>query len=363
MKIGIDAKWFFEGPVSNRLVIRQLVQNLIAENEGHELFIFLNQKHKNLPFDFLAPGVRLVYVWGGNNLISNVFLLPFLGKKLGLDGILYQNFGSFWGPKRWVYIHDVVFLSHPQFFTRTERIYFSFMPFLLRFANKIITISFSEKRRMESFGLQKNTAIEVVYHGRDEAFSTLDHWNPENWEGIKKKYSLPERYLLFVGRLNYRKNLGRLLEAVLQIENCPPLLVIGEKDWKTDPALDQLVREGERQKKIRLFGKISQEDLPLLYAGAEVFCFVSLAEGFGLPVLEAMSSGIPVLTSKDTAMEEICGEAAIYCDPMDVQSIAEGLTFLINQPEERIKLRAKGLMQKDKFDWNVTALKIFSILK
>ena len=62
-------------------------------------------------------------------------------------------------------------------------------------------------------------------------------------------------------------------------------------------------------------------------------------------------------------MEEICGEAAIYCDPMDVQSIAEGLTFLINQPEERIKLRAKGLMQKDKFDWNVTALKIFSILK
>jgi glycosyltransferase involved in cell wall biosynthesis len=363
MKIGIDAKWYFDGPVSNRNVIRKIVENLIAENPGHELFFFLNRKHKNFPFEFSGPWVHPVYVWGGNNLISNVFLLPFCGKKLGLDGILYQNFGSFWGPNCWVYIHDVVFLSHPQFFTRLERSYFSFMPFLLRFAHKIITISYAEKRRMESFGLNNKTAIDVVYHGRDDSFVTRDQWPQEGWEKVKEKYLLPERYLLFVGRLNFRKNLGRLLRALFKVENCPQLLVIGEKDWKTDPALDQLAIECERLKKVRLLGKISQDDLPIIYSGAEVFCFFSLAEGFGLPVLEAMASGVPVLTSKNSAMEEVCGEAACYADPENVDEIAEAIDFLTHNSEERKKMAALGLCRKEKFNWKETAQKLFSIFE
>ncbi len=363
MKTGIDAKWYFEGPVSNRLVVQKLVQHMIAANKGHRLYFFLNRKHRHLPFHFSGPGIETVYVWGGNNLISNLFILPFYGKKLGLDGILYQNFGSFWGPERWVYIHDVVFLSHPRFFSLAERLYFSFMPLLLRFAAKIITISYSEKKRIETWCPGLKVPVEVVHHGRDGRFLPAEKCPQNELNEVKSRLGLPGRYLLFVGRLNVRKNLGRLAEAVMAVPDCPPLMIIGEKDWKSDPGLDSLLENGETEGKLRRLGKVSANDLPLVYAGAEIFCFVSLAEGFGLPVLEAMSAGIPVLTSADSAMSEICGSAAEYCNPMDTQSIAQALSSLLNDREKRAQLSLAGLKRQEEFDWDHTAKRLLEIME
>lgn len=363
MKIGIDAKWFFSGPVSNQVVVRNLVENLVRENPGHELYFFLNKKHRNLHFPFVGPQIKTVFVWAGNNMISNLFLLPFWGKKLGLDGILYQNFGSILGPKPWVYIHDVIYLSHPEFFSLPERLYFSLMPFLSRFADKIITISESEKKRMQAYGLGNRTEISVLHHGKEPEFKPAREQNPEKLEAVRQQYQLPAQYLLYVGRLNARKNIGRLLQAVNEIPNAPPLVIVGEADWKSESGLRELLEKSSRENKVMLLGKVPFSDLPSILCMAEIFCFPSLAEGFGLPVLEAMASGVPVLTSKDSAMSEVCAGAAILVDPFEPRSIRAGISELLENPEIRKEMSEKGLERAKEFDWKKTAQKLFQILE
>jgi glycosyltransferase involved in cell wall biosynthesis len=362
-RIGIDAKWFFSGPVSNRIVIQNLVENLIKENPGHRLVIFLNRKHRYASFPFSEEKVERVYVWGGNNMISNLLLLPLLGKKHHLDGILYQNFGSFFGPRPWVYIHDLIFKSHPQFFTWKERLYFSFMPFLLRFADKVITISNSEKSRILAHCPFLKAPVYVVQHGRNAAFQTQETFSEVELERVKESYQLPHQFILFVGRLNDRKNIGNLLQALDLLDNPAQLVIVGEEDWQLDPGLRERLKEGQKSGKLILTGKVPFVDLPVLYSLATLFCFPSFAEGFGLPVLEAMSAGIPVATSEKSAMEEVCGEAAMYFDPHSPESISSAIQILLSDSGLRGKLREKGLAQSRMFDWKKSGTKIYEAIQ
>ena len=362
MKIGIDAKWYFEGPVSNRVVIRNLVAALAANPQGHQLYFFLNRKFRSLPFPFEGEHVHKVYVWAGNNMLSNLLLLPFLGKKLQLDGILYQNFGSFFGPGRWVYIHDVLFLQYPEFFSRLERWYFSLILFLARFADKIITISRHEMERMQRFGIGKKCSISFVHHGREVAFRPSALHPPEQLQALREKYSLPESFLLYTGRINSRKNLLKLLEAYAQTDTELPMIFIGAKDWKNEPGLDLLMKHLQQQGRLILCGKIPFEDLTGIMCLATLFCYLSLAEGFGLPVLEAMASGVPVLTSENSAMAEICGEAALMTDPMNVHSIKNALQMVLDSPQLREELAGAGLRRAGEYSWEKSASELLNIL-
>lgn len=362
-RIGIDAKWFFSGPVSNRIVIQNLLENLIKENPGHQLVVFLNRKHRHLYFPYSEKDVERVYVWGGNNMISNLLLLPLLGRKCHLDGILYQNFGSFFGPRPWVYIHDLIFKSHPQFFTWKERLYFSFMPFLLRFADKVITISYSEKNRIHSYCPYLRAPVYVAQHGRNLAFQSRELFSEVEIERVKETYHLPLQFILFVGRLNDRKNIGNLLRAFELLDNPVPLVIVGEEDWQLDPSLKNKLNEGQQNGKLILTGKVPFADLPILYSQAIIFCFPSFAEGFGLPVLEAMSAGIPVATSQKSAMEEVCGEAAQYFDPHSPESIANAIQLLQFNSGLRERLKEKGRARSMYFDWKKSATRIYEAIQ
>lgn len=362
-KIGIDAKWFFSGPVSNRIVIENLLENLIQENPGHRLVVFLNRKQKDNHFPYSDELIEKVYVWGGNNMISNALLLPLLGIKHQLDGILYQNFGSFFGPRSWVYIHDLIFESHPWFFTWKERIYFSFMPFLLRFANKVITISNSEKRRILAHCPFLKASVYVAQHGRNPSFQPRESFSEVELMRVKESYHLPLQFILFVGRLNDRKNIGNLLKALDLLENPIPLVIVGEEDWQLDSGLKSKLHKGQHNGKLILTGKVPFADLPILYSLATIFCFPSFAEGFGLPVLEAMSAGIPVATSEKSAMEEVCGKAAMYFDPHSPESIANAIQILLRDSVLRDKLRDKGLAQSLLFGWKKSADSIFEAIQ
>ena len=362
MRIGIDAKWFYEGPISNRIVVTNLVESLVRNNDCHDLVFFLNRKHKNREFPFLQDNVRILYVWAGNNMISNLFLLPFYGLRLRLDGILYQNFASFWGPSVWVYIHDVIFMSHPQFFSRFEKLYFLFIPFFARFAKKIITISEAEKSRMLLYGVGSKESISVVYHGRNLSFKPKENFRMEDLLAVKKKYDLPGRYILYVGRLNVRKNIDNLLKAVQSLKESIPLIIIGKEDWKTDSEVNKLLNILLKSGQAKQLGHVPFEDLPQIYALAEVFCFPSFAEGFGLPVLEAMASGLSVVTSKNSAMEEICGPAGLFVDTTKAEEIRDGLQLLINNDELKAQFRSTGLDRSRLFDWNNSAQQIFKII-
>lgn len=362
MKIGIDAKWYFEGPVSNKVVIRNLVTAMAANPQGHQLYFFLNRRHRNRPFPFKGKHIHTVYVWAGNNMLSNLFLLPLLGIRLGLNGILYQNFGSFFGPPRWLYIHDVIFLQYPEFFSLTERLYFSFIPFLARFAAIIITISRHEKERLERFGFARYADIHFVHHGREKAFRPAGLQDAELLRAVRKKYGLPEKYLLYTGRINTRKNLLILLQAFQKTDTRMPMVFVGKKDWKNEAGLEQIMGQLEQSDRLILCGSVPFEDLPSILCQAAVFCFISRAEGFGLPVLEAMASGVPILTSENSAMAEICGTAALLTNPQDEKAVRQALQRLLHDQNLQNTLAEAGLKRSEDFSWEKTASELMNLI-
>jgi len=243
-----------------------------------------------------------------------------------------------------------------------ERVYFSLMPVLLRFASKVITISQSEKDRILTHCPGVKAPVFVVHHGRNDAFKPEKEFNLEERNRVKELYALPNRYLLFVGRLNDRKNLGNLLLAIQNLKDPVPLVVVGEENWQLAADLKLKLREGQTQGLVILTGKVPFSDLPVLYSMALLFCFPSYVEGFGLPVLEAMSAGVPVATSGKSAMSEICKDAAQYFEPESWQSIAECLTTLISDPSLVQSLVEKGHLRSVQFSWKNSASELFKIL-
>ena len=162
---------------------------------------------------------------------------------------------------------------------------------------------------------------------------------------VRSLYRLPEEYLLFVGTVEPRKNLRRLVAALDLLPDAPPLVVAGADGWG-DGGVDAET-EG-----VRFLGFVAAEDLPGLYAGASVFCYPSEREGYGLPVLEAMAQGTPVVTSRGTSTEEVAGKAAVLVEPTDVEDIARGITEAASRRKE---LSAKGINRAQRRSWGDTA--------
>lgn len=351
MRIGIDAKWYFEGPPSGKRVVRSLVDTFLQYPGDDEWVIILNAKHRNHPFPIPSPRISICYVWAGNNLLSNVFVVPGVADRLKLDAVLYQNFVTPLGRhKKIAYIHDVLFLSHPHFYTLTERLYFSPLRWLARFAHKIITVSSEEKSRLLTYQMGSADSIAVAHHGIDEGFKPVSKFSAAYVAEVKDKYKLPDRFILFVGRLNLRKNVDHLLRAIPLLMNKEiPLVLVGGEDWKKSnhaPIVDQL----NLSNRIIFTGAIYAE-LPVVYGLASVFCFPSYAESFGLPPLEAMAAGVPVVVSNTTSLPEVCGPAASYVDPQSQEQIAAAIDELLTDKTLHARRMQEGIERARTFTW------------
>jgi len=352
MKIGFDAKWFYEGPPSGKVVIRNLIEHIIKENKEDELIIFLDNKFKNNKFPFKGANIHLEYIWAGNNLISNLFVLPFRAKRLGVEVVLYQNFADFFPfYKKVSYIHDVLFLTHPQFYTWKERLYFAPLKFLTHCSDLVVTVSESEKKRLIATNYASSEKIHVVYHGVNPIFKPLEEQKSETINKIIRKYRLPEKFILFVGRLNVRKNVAKLIHAFKLTNADIPLVIVGKTDWKTQD-YKLLAKNLGLQEKVFFLDSIYGEELAILYSLAQIFCFPSYAESFGLPVLEAMASGTPVITSYLTALPEVCGNVALFIKPNSPEDIAEKIDFLIENHTLQAKLKMEGIKRAKQFNWS-----------
>jgi len=353
MRIGIDAKWFFNGNPSGRVVVKNLLEKLIELNTDNEIYVILNKKDIKEPFPFQKNKIKLIYVWGGVNLLSNIIIVPFVLLRYKLDVCVFQYFAPLFGKyKKIVFIHDIIFKTNPEYFTLKERIYFSPMKFLAKHSDGIVTVSESEKKRIIKHKFLGNkTRIQVVHNGVDKKFKPKEYLNPKDLEQLKVKYNLPERFLLYVGRLNERKNILNLLKAVRILNDKEIKLVLcGNYDWKMFN-LPQMINELDLGKRVTLLGYVNDEELPLLYSLASIFCYVSYEEGFGLPPLEAMASGIPVVVSNINSLIEVCGDTGYYCNPNDPKDIAEIIDMVLTNKELReLKIR-NGLERSKNFNW------------
>lgn len=256
-----------------------------------------------------------------------------------------------------VTVHDLSFLRYPHFFRPANRLYLrAFSRASARRARRIIAVS--EHTAQESARLLgvPRSKIDVVYHGVDPIFRPL---STERVEAFRRQEGLPERFVLYVGTLEPRKNLVRLVEAFARLQPHrlqPPvhMVLAGARGWY-DQELFWRVEELQMEEWVHFPGYIPAERLPFWYNAATAFAYPSLYEGFGMPVLEAQACGVPVLTSNRSALPEAAGDGALQVNPEDVGQIADGLLRLLEDEALRVDLRRRGLAHARCFSWERAA--------
>ncbi|HDQ73616.1 MAG TPA: glycosyltransferase family 1 protein [Chloroflexi bacterium] len=252
-------------------------------------------------------------------------------------------------------VHDLIFRHLPEHHKPLNRWYLNLtMPLYCRRADHIIAVSECTKRDLiAAYGIALEK-VSVIHEAADPRFRPQP---PDAVAALRARYGLPPRYLLFVSTIEPRKNLTRLLaafEAVYADGLSDGWVVVGKRGWLCDDFFAALERSPAREAVV-LPGYVPDEDLPAVYAGAQALVFPSLYEGFGLPVLEAMACGAPVVTSTTSSLPEVGGEAALYCDPTDTESMIGVLRQLLQDPEMRPALARRGLARAAQFSWERTA--------
>ncbi len=290
--------------------------------------------------------------------------LPALAKRLGIDLLhsLHYTMPFFYPGPTVVTLHDLTFFLFPQLHTLPKRLFFRiFTRLSARRAAALVAVS--ENTRQD--------AIRLLGVNPDKIFSTCLGVTPEfqpvrdstRLENIRHRYQLPPRFILFVGLLEPRKNLPILLRAFASIADQVPetsLVVVGRKGWMVERAL-RLVNSLGLAGRVHFTGYAPREDLPLIFNLAEVFVYPSLYEGFGLPVLEALACGTPVITTAVSSMPEIVGDAGVLVPPGDDRRLAQALLALLNDPERRRSLSEAGPAQAAAFTWERTAAETVAV--
>jgi glycosyltransferase involved in cell wall biosynthesis len=245
-----------------------------------------------------------------------------------------------------VTIHDLAFLSEPAHFTHRGLSFFRRGLDLAKAeADLVLCPSDATLRHCVSEGFER-ARLRMVPMGVNATEAT-----DEDIAEARNRYGLGRPYIMWSGTVEPRKNLPRLLTAFASLGHDHDLVLVGPTGWNEDlaPLVEPL---GDR---VKALGFVPHRDLGPLYAGAALFCFPSLAEGFGLPVLEAMAQGTPVVTSKGTSTEEIAGDAGVLVDACDADSIAQGMNNLLTDEDLMTKLKAAGKERAAAYPWSRTA--------
>lgn len=366
MKIGIDISQIVYGTgVSN--YTKELVGNLIKTDKKNEyvlfgsslrqkekLFQFVNElksKNKNVSSRILSfPPTLLNILW------NKLHIYPverFIGKVDIFHCSDWTEPPSF--ARKVTTVHDLTAFRFPNFLpkkiikTQKQR-----LKLAKNEGTHFIAVSESTKKELMHFLEIPEERIFVVYESTGIEFCVIK--DRKKLKDVKKKYGLPEKFILGVATREPRKNLRMLVEAYrkLNVSDEIPLILAGKFGWGKD------VKE---IKGVKLLGYIPQDDLPALYNLATVFVYPSLYEGFGLPILEAMKCGCPVITSNVSSLPEVGGKAVLYVNPLDVEDIAKSIEILLYKDKMRERLRKDGLNQAKKFSWTKSAKQTLRVYK
>jgi glycosyltransferase involved in cell wall biosynthesis len=286
--------------------------------------------------------------------------LPLHLARLGLDVCHFTNsVAPLWTPcPNVITIHDMTLWLYPQYHYRARLLAMRpIIPLAARRAHTIIAVSNSTKRDIVRILGVPESKVHVVHEAPSDAFRPLPE--PEV-DALLRRYQLPRPFVLFVGTIEPRKNLVRLLQAFERLRHtrCVPhhLVFVGQRGWK-DEEIFSTVDRLELAPEVRFLGYVPQPELVGLYNQADALVFPSNYEGFGLPVLEAMACGTPVVTARNSSLEEVARDAAEYVDASSVESIADGLRHVLVNGDRRAELRSKGLTRVGSFTWAEAAAK------
>jgi glycosyltransferase involved in cell wall biosynthesis len=363
MRIGIDARSVLKQRTGVGAYTYNLIQNLSQLDKENRYVLFYSHhlnvrssipKIENPNFEsrfFRIPNKLLNLCWGTIKLPK----INWLVGKVDLYHSPNYNLNMLSRGKSVMTIHDLNFLAYPQFTLPSGRWHYAFkIKSYARKVDAIIADSFSTKNEIIKYLKIPEEKIQVIHLGCSPAFRPLAEG--ERSEETKEKFKIKGDYVLYVGTLEPRKNLRGLIQAYTQCKAKKDFLLVlaGGKGWKYEHIF-RLVDKLQLQDRVIFTGYVEEADLPGLYQCASLFVYPSFYEGFGLPPLEAMACGLPVIVSNTTSLPEVVRDAGIYVDPNDVEQIAFSIDTVLSDSELRRILIQRGLERAKLFSWEKTA--------
>ena len=356
MTIGYDAKRAFLNNTGLGNYSRWLIKAMASYHSENEYSLYTPQVKENRHLDLLKklPHTRIITPQG--KFLSSWWRTKGMVKNLSADGVqLYHGLSHELpigikqsGIKSVLTVHDLIFMRFPKYFGFINRaIYKAKLKYACSTADKIIAISQKTKDDLVELLHLPESKIEVIYQGCDPAFKL--HQSDAQRKQVKKKYNLPKRYLLTVGTIEERKNLLLLVKALLHTKGSVPLFVVG-KPMQYLHKVKEFINANNLNSRVTFLHEVTFDELPSLYQMATLLVYPSRYEGFGIPVLEAINSGVPVIAAKGSCLEEAGGPDSIYVNPDDELELAKQINRVWNSPALRQNMIARGFEYAHNFD-------------
>lgn len=372
MRIGIDIRTLMDAQYSG---VPEYTYNLVTEilklDKKNEYRLFYNSARDisdRMP-KFEAPNVEVIKRRYPNKILNyllfKVFNRPKVDKLLGVDLFLmpHMNFIALSGAaKSILIIHDLSFLRYPQFFSARKNFWHKMInvPKLVKKFDKIATISENTKNDIVELCGVSPEKVRVIYSGIGKEFKKIENKKSDEMLSIKKKHDLPDKFILFLGTIEPRKNIAGLILAYNELRSVNrgledhQLIIAGGAGWKGDDIF-KTWKNSPYKDDIKFLGYIGREEKVCLYNLASLFVYPSFYEGFGFPPLEAMACGTPVIASFSSSLPEILGTAALLVDPYDCKDMAMAIERILKSDELRNNFIERGLDKAREFSWEKTA--------
>jgi glycosyltransferase involved in cell wall biosynthesis len=379
MKIGIEGQRIFRKKKHGMdMVALELIKNLQIIDQENEYFIFVKPDEDSSVLQETS-NFKIIELDGGSYPSWEQITLPKAAKKYGCD-VLHctSNTAPFFTDIPLITIlHDIIYMesSYLKILKSSASTYQKFgniyrklvVPRVLRKSKKVITVSHFEKNRIaEFFGIKGDDKLDAIYNGVSEHFKPIT--DLKELKRVKAKYNLPDKYFFFLGNTDPKKNTKGTLKAFsdfLKQTQSNYKLVMLDYDYAELNKLLVEINDINLFNNIVLTGYVINTDLPAIYAQCDVFLYPSLRESFGIPMLEAMSCGVPVITSNTSSMPEVSGNAAHIINPFNPEEITQGLIKILNDEVYKKSLCDKGLERSKEFSWKNMAkgyLKLYELI-
>ena len=347
----------------------ETLKRIVEQHPEHEyIFLFDRKPHSDFIFSksvkpvVLKPQARHPFLW---YIWFNYSVSSFLRKNkvdlfISPDGFIPTSCKV---PALNV-IHDINFHHYPKGLPLLTRAYYKhFFPIYAKKSTHIVTVShYSKNDLIESYGIEPSK-ISVVYNGANSTFAPI---NEEQQRLVRQKYTNGYPYFVFVGALNPRKNVDRLLSAFDQFKettnNEHKLVIVGEPMFMTK-SIEQTLKAMKHNSSVVFTGRLQVDELSKVVAAATALTFVPYFEGFGIPLVEAMYCPVPIIASNVTSMPEVAGDAAYYVNPFDINQIAEAMEQLVSSNKLLKSLTEKAIERKTLFSWDKTASEFYKCIE
>jgi glycosyltransferase involved in cell wall biosynthesis len=360
MRVGISVACLGRKDAGPETYEREIIAHMALLPVQHEYRVYCFTPAAKRAVPAQNEHLRAQVLWPGSRHLSLSLTLPFMLLRDRVD-VYHATFAPmpFHRKNTVLTMHDVSPFTHPQFYpSDIRRRLTHLLERGLKNANLIICVSEHCRQTTQELFKISSDRLVVIPHGVNESFYPMDKNEARNL--VKERLGISGPYMLYVGKLEARKNISRLLRAFHQFQQRTKsdlkLILAGRRFWDLDD-IDRTIAELNIASSIRELGYVPDQDLRPLYSGSEFFVFPSLWEGFGFPIVEAMKSGAPVITSNISCLPEIAGDAAELVDPESVDQIADAMVKLSSDPTLCSQMIQKGLEQGQKFTWESAAQK------